>query len=201
MRFSTIILLTLFLIFAFKSQAQNKFGVGVSTAIFPHWNPGMPLTPYLFYQHRNHEFLAGVDMYGGQLGFASILGIEAEYRYRFYRLNNNLDLFANIHFQYVRFATGPAQNVPFNYSEFVAPGLNYSMIRMRTLNNTWGAGLQYSFWKVCGLHLSWGIGYHFYRNTITDGVSPSYVNDDLLGSQVVLGYVGKIGFSVRLVEK
>lgn len=182
-----------------ESHTHSKFGIGISTAFFPTWNPGVPVTPYLFYRHNDHEVLAGADIYGGQLGFASIVGVEAEYRYHFYHLNKNLEVFANLHFQYVRFASGPAQYVPFNYSESISPGLNYSMVRMRSFNNTLGIGLQYSFWKIFALHLNAGAGYHFYRNTLSPEASASYVGDDLLGSRFTFGWMCKIGLSVRLV--
>lgn len=201
MRFYKTILLIFILIVALECHAQSKFGIGISTALFPTWNPGLPVTPYLFYQHNDHELLAGADIYGGQFGFASIIGTEAEYRHHFCHPNEKLSMFANLHFQYVRFAIGPARSVPFNYSEPIFTGFNYSMVKMRSFNNTLGIGLQYSFWKICGLHINAGVGYHFYRNTLSEGISASDVNNDLLGSGLTFGYMCKIGLSVRLAEK
>ena len=200
MRLCKIVMLILTVAFTLEGDAQNKFGFGVSTAIFPAWNPGLPVSPYLFYRHNNHEVIAGVNIYGGQLGFGSIIGAEAEYRYH-YHYFNHLDLFADVNFQYVRFAVGPARDVPFNYQEQIAPNLHYSMVQMRVFNNTLGIGAQYSFWKICALYFNAGIGYHYYRNTISEGVSPSQVNDDLLGSGFKFGYMGKVGLSVALVGR
>lgn len=195
------VLVILFLTVAIYGNGQNKFGLGLSTAIYPSWNPGLPITPYLFYQHSHHEIIAGPNLYSGQLGFASIIGAEIEYRNHFRHFSNGSTFFSQINFQYVRFATGLAQAVPFDYSQFVAPGLNYSMIQMRTFNNTVGIGFQYRFLKICALNINAGIGYHFYRNTITEGVSASYVNSNDLGSGFTLGYTGKIGIAVDLIGK
>jgi hypothetical protein len=197
MRFYKTILLVLVYAISFKGNAQSNFGVGVSTAIFPSWNPGLPLTPYIFYRHNNHEFLAGANLYGGQLGFASIIGVEGEYRYHFYHFNN-FNLFGDFNCQYVRFANGPARNVPFNYSKEIAPGMNLSMVQMRVFNNTVGMGVQYSFWRKCALHFNMGIGSHYEHNTVSEGISPSQVNPRLLGSRFTVGWMAKFGLSVSL---
>lgn len=201
MKYIKSIVLLLLLIWTIESNAQIKAGIGCSSAIYPNWNPGVPLTPYLFYQCHNHEIIVGLNLYSGQLGFASIIGAEMEYRNHFRHFSNGSTIFVQINFHYVRFGTGLAQSVPFNYSQFVAPGLNYSMIQMRTFNNTVGIGFQYRFLKICALNINAGIGYHFYRNTITEGVSASYVNSNDLGSGFTLGYTGKIGIAVDLIGK
>lgn len=200
MRFYFSIFLMLVLATTAAGQGRRKIGVGISSAIFPSWNPGLPMTPHIFYRYNDHEFLAGPDLYGGQLGFASILGVEAEYRYHFYHINKNLTLFGNLHFQWVQFATGPARYVPYNYSEIIAPGLNYSMVKMRVFNNTLGGGIQYHFLKVCALYFGAGIGAHFQRNTLTEGVSANLVDQSLLGSQFTLGWMAKVGLSIRIWE-
>lgn len=105
MRFCKRLLLILLFAISLKANAQSKFGLGISTAIFPSLNPGPPLTPYVFFRHNDHEFLAGPDIYGGQLGFRSIIGVEGEYRYHFYHFKN-FNLFADFNCQYVRFANG-----------------------------------------------------------------------------------------------
>jgi hypothetical protein len=202
MRFCKIILLVFITTFAIRLPAQKQsFGAGVSSSLLLSWNPGFATTPYLFYRYNNHELLAGPDLYGGALGFGSIIGGEVEYRYHFFNYGKHSNLFAQCNFQYVRFANGLALAVPFSYHYFDAPGMGYSMIQMRCFDNTAGIGIQDSFWKICSLYFNSGIGFAHYRNNITPGALAAIVDQDYIGSKFKFTYTFKIGLSIKIISK
>lgn len=202
MRSYKIILLLFISASVIHLNAQtNSFGVGLSSAVSSSWNPGVELTPYLFYNYKDHQILAGPQIYGGQLGFGSIIGGEAEYRYRFHDLGSRFNLFADCNFQFVRFAIGPARNVPFSYHKAITAHLDYSMIRIRSFSNTMGIGIQYTFCKRCSLFLNGGVGYNYYRSIASPDVSASQVDNKLIGEKVDFSYTFKIGFAVKLINR
>lgn len=201
MRFYKAILFVLFSVCIGHLNSQTKsYGIGLSNAVYSGWNPGIPLTPYLFYQYKKHELHAGVELYDGQLGFTSIVGYEAEYRNHFYNVVSHFDLFTLCNFQYVQYAIGPARNVPFNYHNPISPELDYSMIQVRSFHNTLGAGIQYSCCKLLSLYFNGGLGYNYYRNNVSPGISATHVDNNSIGSGFKFIYMIKTGLAIKLIR-
>jgi hypothetical protein len=201
MRYYKIVLLILISIYSIPASAQSKcLGVGVNTGFFSSWNPGVSLMPYLFCQYKKHELLAGAELYDGQYGFASIIGAEAEYRYHFYNIGSRFNLFADCNFQYVKYAIGPVQAVPYSYINSPNTGADYSAIRVRSFNNTLGAGIQYSFCEILSAYINIGGGYGYHRNTASPAVYPSPTDPDFLRSGFEFSYMFKLGLAIKLIR-
>jgi hypothetical protein len=201
MRYYKIVLLILISIYSIPASAQSKcLGAGVNTGFFSSWTPGVSLMPYLFFQYKKHELLTGAELYHGQFGFASIIGAEAEYRYRFCDVESHFHLFADCNFQYVKYAIGPVQAVPYDYINSQNTGADYSAIRIRSFNNTLGAEIQYSFCKILSAYINIGGGYGYHRNTPSPAVYPSPTNSDFLRSGFEFSYMFKLGLEIKLIR-
>lgn len=172
---------TLILVLSFESYyCQNpkrtEIGISVNTGLpftFPNANyysvlpdnPPIGLTFNLKY--ARHEVIVGADFYRlfTQAQYR-IAGVQASYRYHFYRENKNANLFLDCNLQYVRFSVGTGVAVPYNYSQNNSNENSSSIYKSQSLFNSYGIGVELPFLKRFSFYASLGIGFNYLHTKI-----------------------------------
>jgi len=196
----------LFLILFFsKLDAQPPLSVGlglssslylldVSSKTYP--VPTLPLSPYAALKIKQHEILAGPDVY---LIYNSpdILGAQAGYRYHLRKGSSEFDPFVEANFQFVRFKTGALYPERYHSTpSFIFADGN--SIRHQSLVNTYGIGLQLNIQDEIMFYSVVGAGYNFRQQTVIYNYSWKKAHS---GNEIsFIGYI-RIGASLFFYRK
>ncbi len=160
------------------SQTKHPFeiGAGVTADIgypFSGYDghsriPGiLPAGPTINLKYSKHEVIVGSDLYRifTQAKYR-IIGVQAAYRYHFYRENKKANLFLDCNLQYVQFSIGTILPVSYNFSSKNPNDECNSIYKSRSLFNTYNLGIELPFLNYFSFTIALGIGYNYLHSEI-----------------------------------
>lgn len=204
-----IILVLFFTAFSFKIYSQSepyrRFQIGLSTNAntpfgdyftnknIPAAFPGLPLPLTLNVKVKRHEFVFGPDFY--RLFVAAkyqLIGLDASYRFHFYKPGKKRNFYIDISAYYVEFAYGGASIFAnYNFSK-MDPNTNCTSIyKIQTPAASTGAGIELPFLNYFTFFSHVGFGFIYVHNqldpTCTGTLHPPLPNSFVPTANIVLG--------------
>ncbi len=159
-----------------QSKRPLEIGIGASTglpyafsntdyySLLPD-NP--PIGPTINLKHAKHEAIVGIDFYRVfTQAHYRIAGIQAAYRYHFYRENKKANMFLDCNLQYVQFSVGTGIAVPYNYSQNNSNENSLSIYKSQSLFNSYGLGIELPFLEYFSFYTSLGVGFNYLHTNI-----------------------------------
>lgn len=206
----TIILVLFFTAFHFKNYSQSepyrRFQIGLSTNAntpvgdyftnknIPAAFPGLPIPLTVNVKVKRHEFVFGPDFYRLFVSDKRrLIGLDASYRYHFYRPGKKKNFYLDISAYYVEFAYGgPNLFASYNFSK-MDPNTNCTSIyKIQTPAASTGAGIELPFLNYFTFFAHVGFGFIYVHNeldkTCINNSNPALPNSFVPTANVVFGF-------------